>query len=251
MTRGHLLYASWMFSYKKNPNKALIKLFLPIIAYGLLGAVLVWGFYKLLSKFHTPYLDNFKYASIPVSAIFSVWKALATTSAYTKPISETFMESTKFVQFEHLSRIGYQHQVIDDINFLRDRMCEDIFIMPFWRISAFILNIKGGSTFLANKMAASDALIHNPLKRENFRIIVFIDNLDRQKEQLYTPLNMILKACDINAVVAIDRESVEDVIEKTKDQIDEDTQKETVYKSSQKDNESPQKDTLLQQLIQI
>eukprot|EP00250_Pteridium_aquilinum_P017698 c23744_g4_i1 orf=1-753(-) len=251
MSKGQLLYASWMYSYKKNPNKALTQLLIPIVVYGILGAVVIWGLFKILSLFHSSYLKVFKFASIPISTIFSIWQVLRTVSMYAKPISEIFLESTQSMQLEHLSRIGYQHQVIDDINFLRDRMCEDIFIMPFWRISAFILNIKGGSTFLANKMAASDALIHNPLKRENFRIIVFIDNLDRQKEQLYTPLNMILKACDINAVVAIDRESVEDVIEKTKDQIDEDTQKETVYKSSQKDNESPQKDTLLQQLIQI
>ncbi|GLJ06279.1 hypothetical protein SUGI_0035050 [Cryptomeria japonica] len=210
MTRAQRFSTCWRYSWAKNSVNICIQIFLPCLLVTFLAGWVAWAAWALLrdSKF-----KDLQYGSIPCTIIAIVWVVLKSIISVVKPVS------TQMVGYinspDHTAHLGYQEQVISDINFLK----EELGRKPHW----FFSIISG--EWCRNWFGLYPDNVENtcvpkfmPASEDQLRIITFVDDLDRCDEkvvlQVLSAINLVLAECKINVILGIDKKMIQRAVER-------------------------------------
>ncbi|KAI5059461.1 hypothetical protein GOP47_0025780, partial [Adiantum capillus-veneris] len=204
MTPHQWLRMCWKYSWNTRPMDICVHLLLPtFLALVVVCSVLIlWKFVPIVKKFIA--------LCVPMGIMGVMWVFFKTSLKVIQPVTDTMLNNPKSV--DHQSMLGYQHQVIHDIKFLKDQLCHDAHFG--WKIISFLFQL-----FISNKYFMEGTWIWKQHPRlNNFRIVVFIDDLDRCDEKTIVEClratNLILESCGISVVIGVDKGMVQRAITK-------------------------------------
>ncbi|KAI5059462.1 hypothetical protein GOP47_0025781 [Adiantum capillus-veneris] len=204
MTPHQWLRMCWKYSWNTRPRDICVHLLLPaFLALVVVCTVLIlWKFVPIAKKFIA--------LCVPMGIMGVMWVFFKTSLKVIQPVTYTMLNNPKSI--DHWSMLGYQHQVIHDIKFLKDQLCHDAHFG--WKIISFLCQL-----FISNNYFMEGTWIWKQHPRlNNFRIVVFIDDLDRCDEktilECLRATNLILGSCGISVVIGVDKGMVQRAITK-------------------------------------
>ncbi|XP_059073051.1 uncharacterized protein LOC131073782 isoform X2 [Cryptomeria japonica] len=210
MTRAQWFSTCWRYSWAKNSVNICIQIFLPCLLVTFLAGWVAWAAWALLrdAKF-----KNLQYGSIPSTIIAIVWVVLKSIISVVKPVS------TQMVGYinspDHTAHLGYQEQVISDINFLKGELGRK----PHWFFS-IISGERCRNWFGLYPDNVENTCVPKfmPASEDQLRIITFVDDLDRCDEkvvlQVLSAINLVLAECKINVILGIDKKMIQRAVER-------------------------------------
>ncbi|XP_057841088.2 uncharacterized protein LOC131050819 isoform X2 [Cryptomeria japonica] len=211
MTVAHKLRTRWVYNWRTRRNSICFGVIFPCFLAVFVAFwfnTIVW---LLLDRAQSKGIKDFKYGSLPVSAIVLVWAVVKSVVSSVKPISAQIVD---FICLpDHTQKLGYHQKVIFDINFLKD----ELKYRPSW-LWEFFAFIWCCITFSWDENYVPGTLIPKmpPAYKDNLRIVVFIDDLDRCQEnvilQILSAVNLVLAACEINVILGMDKSMIERAI---------------------------------------
>eukprot|EP00250_Pteridium_aquilinum_P022445 c25383_g1_i7 orf=2-4690(-) len=204
MTPHQWLRMCWKYSWNSRPKDIFVHLLLPaFLALAVVCVVLLlWKFVHIATKY--------KALSVPLGIVGVMWSFFKISLQVIQPVTLTMLNNTKSI--DHRFMLGYQHQVIEDIKFLKEQLCQDAHFG--WKILSFLCQL-----FISNTYFMEGTWIWKQHPRlNNFRIVMFIDDLDRCEEntilEILRAINLILGSSGINVVIGVDKDMVERAITK-------------------------------------
>ncbi|KAH9304185.1 hypothetical protein KI387_008589, partial [Taxus chinensis] len=205
MTRAQKFSTCWKYSWIKNSVNICLQIFLPCLLVTFLAGWVAWAAWTLLKEAK---FKDLRYGSIPCTIIAIVWVVLRQVISVVKPVSTQMMGY--IIKPDHTSRLGYQQQVISDINFLKGELGKKphwffSFISGEWCLNWFGLYPDNVENTCVPKFSAAS--------ENQLRIITFVDDLDRCEEkvilQVLSAINLVLAECKINVVLGMDKKMIE------------------------------------------
>ncbi|GLJ53183.1 hypothetical protein SUGI_1133410 [Cryptomeria japonica] len=199
MTRAQRWSTFWRHNYQSP-----FEMFDLVVAGGVFAAIFAaWMF---IERFN---VSELKYGAIPAFVI-----AFAATLLKKLVSLYNWKEVRKFVSDHFRSpkseQYGQQQTVISKIKFLKKESGSK----PYWFFS-FITREN------SNKIEKTCVPKYGSAPHEKLRIIVFMDGLDRYEDtvmvQVLRCLNTVLKACEINFVLALDKNIIRKACKKEDD----------------------------------
>ncbi|XP_057863598.2 uncharacterized protein LOC131071677 isoform X2 [Cryptomeria japonica] len=211
MTVAQKLRTSWRYNWTTRRNSICFGLILPCFLAAFLVIWLTTIVWLLLDRAQNKDIQKFKYGSLPAFVIVLVWAVVKSVVSALKPISAQIVDYICLP--DHRQQLGYHQKVIFDINFLKDELSS----RPswLWKVFAFIWCC---ITFTRDGNYVAKTLIPKmpPAFKDNLRIVVFVDALDRCQEnvilQILSAVNMVLAACEIDVILGMDKSMIEKAI---------------------------------------
>lgn len=208
MNTAQWIRLCWRYAWRKRSDLIFVNVMLPLFLSMALGGLIAWIAWNLLSLSNNSDLQSFRYGSVPISAIVITWVVLRNIINIVRPFSQQLLECT-YLNNEHHKKLGYEQEVIADINFMKSELSDKPGFATMWNFLGRLYSI-----FVENRDYIPGTKIAKlPLFKQNLRVIVFIDDLDRCKEgnyvaQMVSAILLILSACDINVVLGIDKDMI-------------------------------------------
>eukprot|EP01018_Ginkgo_biloba_P014132 Gb_30356 [translate_table: standard] len=211
MTVAQWLSACCRYGWRTQKQSICIRVILPCLFATILAILLTGILWFLLDRSNQKALSDLKYASLPLALVVTVWTVVKSVMAVVKPISSQIVDCIYLP--DHTGKLGYHQKVISDINFLKGeigRKPSRIYI-----IAAFLWC---SITFDWSQNNVADTLLPKmtPACKDNLRIIVFVDDLDRCQEtvilQVLSAINLVLAVCEINVILGMDKTLIERAI---------------------------------------
>ncbi|XP_059075443.1 uncharacterized protein LOC131061631 [Cryptomeria japonica] len=211
MTVAHKLRTSWTYNWRNRKNSICFGVILPFflaLMVAIWFSTIVWF---LLDTSQRKDLKKFKYGGLPASMIVAAWGVGKSVISFVKPISSQVVDYICLP--DHSQKLGYHQKVIDDINFLKDQLC----YKPSWKweVFAFIWCCITWS-WDENYVPGTKIPKMPPASRNNLRIIVFVDDLDRCEEnvilQVLSAVNLVLATCEINVILSMEKSMIQRAI---------------------------------------
>ncbi|KAH9319657.1 hypothetical protein KI387_021426, partial [Taxus chinensis] len=207
LTRAQRMRCRWRYAWKEQRDKLCLELLLPCLLAIFLSGWVAWGVWTLFSRSKHKELVQLKYGSIPVTVVVVVWTVLSQLLSVLKPISVQIMGYVTLP--DHSSKLGYQHQVISDIQFLKEQM--DDKPSRLWKIIVFewLWRLFG---LYPDTVKGTSIPKSPPPCKDDVRIIVFVDDLDRCQDnvilQVLSAVNLVLAVSEINVILGMDKKMI-------------------------------------------
>ncbi|XP_059067359.1 uncharacterized protein LOC131051163 isoform X1 [Cryptomeria japonica] len=204
MTRAQWMSTCWRYTWAKHRVNIWIQVFLPCLLSISLAGWVAWIVWMLLKQAK---FQGLKYGSIPFTVIAIAWVVLKSIISVVKPVSTQMLGY--ITSPDHTSRLGYQEDVIADINFLKKELGNE----PHWFFS-FILGVWCWNWFGLYADVIENTRIPKfmPASGDQIRIVTFVDDLDRCEEevilQVLSAVNLVLAECKINVILGIDKKMI-------------------------------------------
>ncbi|GLJ20048.1 hypothetical protein SUGI_0363580 [Cryptomeria japonica] len=152
-------------------------------------------------------LQDLKYGSIPVTVVVLFWTVTKQLYSVFKPVSVQILGYIRLP--DHSTNLGYQHQLISDINFLKNQIREKPSL--FWKFVAGNWLWRMFGLYRDTVEGTSIPKRRSPSK-DDARIIVFVDDLDRCQHtvilQVLSAVNLVLAVCEINVILGMDKKMI-------------------------------------------
>ncbi|XP_057844514.1 uncharacterized protein LOC131053903 isoform X2 [Cryptomeria japonica] len=211
MTVAHKLRTSWRYNWKTRRNNICLGVIIPCFLAVLVAiwfTAIVW---LLLDRVQNKDIKDLKYGSLPASVIVAVWAMVKSVMSVVKPISSQVVDYICLP--DHSQKLGYHQKVIFDINFLKEQL--GYRASWFWKLFALIwccITLSWDENYVPATLIPKMP----PAFKDNLRIVVFVDDLDRCQEnvilQILSAVNMVLAACEINVILGMDKSMIERAI---------------------------------------
>eukprot|EP01018_Ginkgo_biloba_P014130 Gb_30354 [translate_table: standard] len=208
MTLAQWLSACCRYGWRTQKQSICVRVILPCLFATILASLLTGILWFLLDRSKQKALSGLKYASLPLALVVTVWTVMKSVMAVVKPISSQIVDYIYLP--DHRGKLGYHQKVISDINFLK----AEIGRKPF-RICIIAAFLWCNITFDWSQNNVADTLLPKmtPASKDNLRIIVFVDDLDRCQEtvilQVLSAINLVLAVCEINVILGMDKTMIE------------------------------------------
>ncbi|GLJ20062.1 hypothetical protein SUGI_0363870 [Cryptomeria japonica] len=207
MTKSQRIRSCWRYTLKERGGEIGFQFLLPCILALFLSGWLTWAFWMLLSRLKHSELQDLKYGSIPVTIVVVFWTVMRQLYSVFKPVSVQIMGYVSLP--DHSKNLGYQHQVISDINFLKQQIRQKPSLFWkflagnwLWRMCGLYLDTIEGTSIPKTP----------PPSKDDIRIIVFVDDLDRCEDtvilQVLSAVNLVLAVCEINVILGMDKKMI-------------------------------------------
>eukprot|EP01018_Ginkgo_biloba_P036175 Gb_31087 [translate_table: standard] len=208
MTRAQCLSTCWRYAWCRKRRSIWEEIFLPFLLVALVAGLVAWAAWSILSRSKHKELADLKYGSIPATVITIVWVVVRSALGVVKPVSAQMKEYIRFP--DHTGQLGYQQKVIDDINFLKKEIGNKPLSFGSLIAGEWCWNWFG---LCPNNVDGTTIPKMMPASKENLRIIVFVDDLDRCQEsiilQVLSAINLVLAACEINVIIGMDQNMIQ------------------------------------------
>ncbi|XP_059073484.1 uncharacterized protein LOC131046435 [Cryptomeria japonica] len=208
MTRAQWMSTCWRYTWARQNVNIWFQVILPSllsISLALWVVLIVWILLKQ-TKFHA-----LMYGSLPLTFVASLWVVFKSVISVVKPVSKQMLGYV--TSPNHTDHLGYQEDVINDINFLKKELGKQ----PHWFFS-FILGLWCGNWFglCPDNIENTSIPKFMPAFGHDIRIVTFVDDLDRCEEkvilQVLSAINLVLAECKINIILGMDKKMIERAI---------------------------------------
>ncbi|GLJ20058.1 hypothetical protein SUGI_0363750 [Cryptomeria japonica] len=132
MTKSQRIRSCWRYAWKERGNEIRFQFLLPCLLALFLSSWLTWAVWMFLSRSKRSELQDLKYGSIPVTVVVLFWTLMKQLYSVFKPVSVQILGYISLA--DHSTNLGYQHQVISDIKFLKNQIREKPSL--FWKFVA-------------------------------------------------------------------------------------------------------------------
>ncbi|XP_059075643.1 uncharacterized protein LOC131040826 isoform X2 [Cryptomeria japonica] len=201
MTESQRIRSRWRYTKNERGGEILLQFLLPCILALFLSGLATWTVWMLLRRSKHSDLEGLKYGSIAITLVVIFWTVMRQLLSVFKPVTVQVM---KYIHLpDHSTNLGYQHQVISDIKFLKEQICEKPSLL--WKFLAG--NWLWGDTVKGTSIPKS-----HPPSKNDLRMIVFVDDLDRCEDtvilKVLSAVNLVLAVCDINVILGMDKKMI-------------------------------------------
>ncbi|GLJ20018.1 hypothetical protein SUGI_0362970 [Cryptomeria japonica] len=201
MTRSQKIRSCWRYAWKERGEEILLQFFLPCVLALFLSGWATWVVWMLFKRSKHSNLEGLKYGSIAITLVVVFWTLTRQLLSVFKPVTVQVMRYIRLP--DHSTNLGYQHQVISDIKFLKEQICEK---------PSFIWKLLAGNWLWSDNVEDTSIPKSCPPSKNDLRIIVFIDDLDRSEDavilKVLSAVNLVLAVCDINVILGMDKTMV-------------------------------------------
>ncbi|GLJ20044.1 hypothetical protein SUGI_0363520 [Cryptomeria japonica] len=201
MTESQRIRSRWRYTKNERGGEILLQFLLPCILALFLSGLATWTVWMLLRRSKHSDLEGLKYGSIAITLVVIFWTVMRQLLSVFKPVTVQVM---KYIHLpDHSTNLGYQHQVISDIKFLKEQICEKPSLL--WKFLAG--NWLWGDTVKGTSIPKS-----HPPSKNDLRMIVFVDDLDRCEDtvilKVLSAVNLVLAVCEINVILGMDKKMI-------------------------------------------
>ncbi|XP_059072702.1 uncharacterized protein LOC131873660 isoform X2 [Cryptomeria japonica] len=186
-----------------------MQIFLPCFLVTFLAGWIAWAAWTLLKEAK---FKDLKYGSIPFTIIVIVWGVLKSIISVVKPVSTQMMGYINSP--DHTAHLGYQQQVISDINFLKGELGKNPHWFFYFIVGEWCWNWLG---LYPDNVENTRFSKFKPASEDQLRMIAFVDDLDRCDEkviiQVLSAINLVLAECKINVILGIDKKMIQRAVE--------------------------------------
>lgn len=207
MTRAQRIRCRCKYAWTEHRTEMFLELILPCFLAVLLSGLVLWGFF---GRWVDTELIQLKYGSIPLTMVLIIWTILKQVNSVIKPVSAQIKGYLSVP--DHSRNLGYQNQVISDIKFSKEEFGKK----PgcFWKFIACLWSL---CSLSADNVKDTSIQRSPPPGKDDVRIIVFVDDLDRCKDrvilEVLSAVNLVLTVCEINVILGLNKEMITRALE--------------------------------------
>ncbi|XP_059075438.1 uncharacterized protein LOC131076693 [Cryptomeria japonica] len=211
MTVAHKLRTSWIYNWINRRDIICLNVIFPFILALLVAIFLTIIVWLVFDTAHNKDIKKLKYGGLPTSMIVFAWGLGKLVISFVKPISSQVVDYICLP--DHRQKLGYQKQVISDINFLKKNLSYKFSWK--WEAFAFIWCCITWR-WKDNYVPGTKIPKMPPASGNKLRMIVFVDDLDRCEEnvilQVLSAVNLVLAACEINVILSMEKSMIQRAI---------------------------------------
>ncbi|KAH9316707.1 hypothetical protein KI387_025334, partial [Taxus chinensis] len=211
MTVAQKLRTSLRYNWKTRKSSICFGVILPCCLAVFLAIWFTTIVWLLLDRTKRQDIKDFKYGSLPATVIVTMWAVVKSVMSVAKPISSQIVDYICLP--DHSGKLGYHQKVIFDINFLKEELGEKPHCL--WNVFAFIwcyITVSWDENYVPGTMIPKMP----PASKNNLRMVVFVDDLDRCQEnvilQILSAINLVLATCEVNVILGMDKSMIERAI---------------------------------------